>query len=211
MRLHFASIALATAVLAGRGQAQPLLIGGLVGGSSATQNVPGQGTQYERRQGLTAGLTATLEVGSWFALQAGALYAEKGARLDRSYEMRNDYLDVPLLARFASPVGFRGIHPFLVAGMAPSVELKCSGYTTPPHIQTAGNPPGTVPLDCQSQRRHHSDRGRVFGGGVLLNRGLEQLVLEFRRTRGQDISGYDCCQLRNDVEAIVLGVSRRVR
>lgn len=126
--------------------------------------------------------------------------------------MRSDYLEAPLLARFASPVAFRDVRPFLSGGIAPSVELRCSGYTTPIRIDLWSSiPAGTVPLDCESQRRIHSDRGQVFGGGLLLNRGRQQLTLEVRRTRGQNIAGYgECCSLRNDVTSILIGASHRL-
>jgi hypothetical protein len=97
--------------------------------------------------------------------------------------------------------------------MAPSVELRCSGYQTLqyPGVQFAGSPPpGTVPLDCDSQRQRHTDRSQILGGGLAFDRGGSQVSLELRRTRGSDIAGYSCCELRNVVTSFVLGVSRKV-
>ena len=71
-------------------------------------------------------------------------------------------------------------------------------------------PAGTVPLDCEGMRQHRTDRVRVLGGGVSYERGRQRLTVELRRTRGADISGYDCCQLRNDVTTVLVGVSRQL-
>jgi len=211
MRLLTAVVTCAIACSAVAAQAQQLLLGGRIGRTSAMQHLSDPSFDYGRREGLSTGVAATLELRSWFALEMEGLYAEKGARIDGFYEMRIDYLDVPLLARVASPVALYNLRPFLVAGLAPSVELHCSGYTTNPvAYSSSSNPPGTVPLNCDDQRRHHTDRGEVFGGGILLNRGRMQFTAEFRRTRGQDISGYDCCQLRNDVTSILIGAVNRL-
>lgn len=227
MMMHFRVLVLVFACAA-TAQAQSFLLGGRIGHQDATQRYLNPPVQYERVQGLSGGFAATLAVTPWLAFQAEGLYARKGARLDRVYEMRIDYLEAPILARLSSPIAVRGARPFLVGGVAPAVELRCSGYTTPmtlsyiavgtepprftePTLFAPTQGPTTVPLDCDGQRQRHTDRGRVFGGGFSLDRGRHQFVIELRRTRGEDISGYDCCQLRNDATTILIGASRRMR
>jgi hypothetical protein len=212
MRLVTAVVTLVIGWSAEAAQAQSLLLGGRIGRSSAMQHLNEPEFDYSRRLGVSAGVAATFELRSWFALQMEGLYAEKGARLDASYEMRVDYLEFPLLARVASPVAFHGFRPFLDGGLAPSFELRCSGYSSAFYLASiVAGPSQRVPLNCDYQRKRHADRGRVLGGGVLFNRGRMQWSGELRRTRGQDISGYRCCDLRNDVTSILIGASRRLR
>ena len=197
----------------GSAEAQTLVLGGRAGLTSATQwlNQPYFG--YQRVHGTTAGVAATLELGPYFAVQAEGLYVEKGARYYTSYQMRMSYLEGSLLARLSWPIASSRYRLFALGGMAPSVELRCAGYQTVnnPVVNFFDAPPGTSPLDCDSQRQRHTDRSQVMGGGLAFDRGPSQVTLEFRRTRGSDIAGYDCCQLRNDVTSFLLGVSRKLR
>jgi hypothetical protein len=199
-------------VLAASVQAQTFHVGGHVGRTSAKQHVGDPVSTYQVVHGLSAGAFGRLALTPWLAVQADVVYAQKGARWYSSYEMRLDYLEAPLTVRLASPVPLFGARPYLYSGVAPSVELRCGGYTTPPSILSVYPGPAPVALDCLSQRQRYTDRGTVLGGGVSLQRGRNEVALELRRVRGEDISGYGaCCRLRNDVTTLLLGVSRRLR
>ena len=207
---------LTTALLlafAASAQAQTFHVGGHLGRTSAKQHVGEPASTYQVIHGLSAGAFGRLELTPWLAVQAEAVYAQKGTRWYSIYEMRLDYLEAPLTVRLASPVAPFGARPYAYSGVAPSVELRCHGYTTPPSILSVYPAPiPTVVLDCLSQRQRYTDRGAVLGAGVSLQRGRNEVALEFRRVRGEDISGYgDCCRLRNDVRTVLLGVSRRLR
>src|SRR5438034_11548920 len=128
-------------------EAQAVFVGGRAGLTSATQSLNNPYFGYQRVHGLTGGFAATLEVGRYFAVQAEGLYVEKGARYATTYQMRMAYFETPLLARLSSPFVLSRYRLFALGGMAPSVELRCSGYQTLqyPGVQFAGSPPpGTV-------------------------------------------------------------------
>ena len=180
-----------------------------MGVTSTTQTLTNPTFKYEPLRAASAGVYASVELTEWLGVQAEAGYVKKGGRIDRIYEMRLAYLETPVMLRLATPFAIRGARAFGVLGAASSVELNCSGYTTPPSIQSV-NPPGTLDLDCDGQRKHRTDRGDVIGGGLSLDRGGRRVTLELRRTRGRDISGYNCCELRNDVTSIVVGVAGRL-
>lgn len=79
--------------------------------------------------GLMAGVTAQLPVSSSFAVQPEVLFSQKGFELSSQADAQEeinisynvDYIEVPLLARFALPVG-----PFADAGVliGPAVAFK---------------------------------------------------------------------------------------
>ncbi|HEU4995068.1 MAG TPA: hypothetical protein VFT29_09610 [Gemmatimonadaceae bacterium] len=192
--------------------AQGLLVGASVGRTSATQHHSQRSFDYDRVHGATAAATALVELFPWLGLQAEAAYAERGGRQGQFYEMRIDYLELPLLARAATPFAYHGLRAVLLGGVSWGVEYRCSGYTVPPTILNRSSPPpGSVPLDCSSQRLRYSDRGRVVGGGIQLDHGEYRFSLEARRFRGRDIAGYSCCALTNDATAITIGAARRLR
>lgn len=201
-------------VIAASAQAQTWHVGGHLGRTSAKQHMGDPTYTYEVVHGLSAGVLGRIELTPWLAVQAEAVYVQKGARQSGVYLMRLDYLEAPLTVRLASPVALLGARPFVYSGVAPSVELRCGGYTTPPTIQFSSYwvPPRTMPLDCASQRQRYTDRGEMLGGGLSLERGRAQFTLDLRRTRGGDIAGYSsCCRLRNDVTTVLFGFSRRFR
>jgi hypothetical protein len=192
--------------------AQSLLLGARVGSSSATQQgaYHTQGYTYGSLSGRTAGLSATVEFGPFIALQVEELYTEKGGRFEYNlYEMRVDYLDFPIMARLSTP-SVSGARGYVVGGWAPGVEVQCSGYTSPPSVQSRSRPPaGKVAIDCDSYRHYREDRSLVTGLGALYDRGRTQYSLEIRRMRGSDIGGDYA--LRNTYTTIMLGASRRLR
>lgn len=198
--------------------AQQIFAGARFGASWASQRSSIPFTDYGPRQGIIAGFSGTVELGRFVALQAEADYAQKGARLADTYKMQVDYLEVPLLARLTAP-GWRGVRAFAAMGVAPAVELRCGGYTSGMYrldflsSSSMAYPGGTfrVPLDCNSQRLRYSDRGEIFAGGLLLDNGPRQVSVEIRRVSGGDISGYGCCELRNQTTSLVFGISRRLR
>src|SRR4051812_6464177 len=144
-----------------------LYVGPRVGATSAIQRPSFD--YYQRLTGGTAGVNATLELSSWIAVEAEASYVQKGARYDRTYQMRLDYVETPVLLRLGSPLGASTIRPFLVGGIAPAEELRCSGYTGQivfgGALTASAIPPGTRLLNCDDQRSRHADFSSVLGGG----------------------------------------------
>lgn len=199
------------ATTAATGGAQSVLVGVRAGETSARQqgdyHVPG--LTYDRVRGRTAGLVGTVEIGPWLALQGEALYVEKGARMRTWYEIRLDYIEVPLSVRLSTPPLF-GLRAFLVRGNSMSWETQCSGYTTPLTTQSRSVvPAGRIAIRCAEYRGVRGDRGVIAGWGLSFDRGRTQLALDVRRVRGSNIGSRH--SVRNDVSAVTLALARRLR
>lgn len=123
-------------------------------------------------RGLVAGVFATLPVTAWLQVQPEALYAVKGASFDDgaiSAQVRLDYLEVPVLARFFRRGGRVGYYatggPFVAVGLRARTRTEFPGATE------------EVDISEQVQR---VDYGLAAGGGVEFG----ALVVDARYTHG---------------------------
>ena len=150
-RLILATVLLPTCV-----SAQAIALGIKAGPNSSRQAgwCCGDPNPFDARQGMAAGLTATVGLSPVLGLQVEALFAQKGIQGTAGFFMRQEYLELPVLVR-ATGLNGRAVSPVLLLGVAPALELSCTGRTTPPTIALAGvGTPPLVPLNCAEMRTH---------------------------------------------------------
>jgi len=163
--------------------------------------------EYSSRPGLTGGLTGSLAISRVFGLQAEILFAEKGIRGPAGFVMRQDYLEVPLLVRATRPRGALA-SPVLLVGVAPALELSCSGVTTQLTLASSESTPH-VPLECDSWRTFRGELGLVLAVGLDVPTGRAVWTSELRFTRGlSDLTrGWDYIpQTKNRALVLMFGV-----
>lgn len=218
-------LALGSASLATPADAQSLFVGFRAGQASAVQywrfRSFDSGKTERRQPSVTSGLTATLDLKSWIAVESDLMYVEKGSRfafgpLD---EMRIGYIEMPVLLRLAAPLPVAGLQLFVHGGAAPAIEVSCAGSpvfvpgSRSITLDIFGPSPGTVTRRCDVRRETKRDFGWVTGGGLLLRRAEYQISVSRRRTKGvRDLFPDDGFQERfNDARAFLVSVTARAR
>jgi hypothetical protein len=135
----------------------------------------------DRRPGVVAGGFLAFALGPHLSIQPEFLYSSKGARLrDAGWTdtFMQDYLELPVLARFDIPIEGSALRPSLFAGPALAFELRCDIHSTS-DSQTDELSCSDYGLDTKSV-----DMGLVLGGGLGLVRNGMRLGLEVRYTLG---------------------------
>ena len=176
-------LVLALSLLAPTVSAQSISVGFKAGSNWAHQVgwCCGEENPYDARQGVTLGGTATLQLLGPLGVQAEVLYAGKGVQGGKEFRMRLNYLEFPVLVRF-QPLAHLPVLPVLLLGMAPALELSCTGITRPPSIPES--PAALQPLDCASYRTSKSDLSLVAAAGMDVNIGRVSFTAELRQTHG---------------------------
>jgi hypothetical protein len=136
----------------------------------------------DSRTGLIVGGSFAFNLSPTFAIQPELLYAMKGAKFTEGSEsvtFKQDYLEIPVLARLTYPMApgstFR---PSLLAGPALGIELSCD---------LEGQDGGvTVSASCSDFgfETKSVDFGLVFGGELGIDRGGMRIGLEARYNLG---------------------------
>lgn len=165
-------------VLAGVGNAfaqQPAAFGVKVGANFANLNFDGEGADIslDRRTGLIGGLFVVVPADRQLALQAEALFSQKGAQSeegDASGSIKLNYLEVPILARISSPAS-NGTSFHLLAG--PSL-----GFRTSAKAESS--------FDGEEESEDIDDDVKRFDLGLVIGAGVEfgRLVVDGRYTWG---------------------------
>jgi hypothetical protein len=174
------------------------------GGNSATQ----QSSQRETEplSGFVAGLSALRHVTSWFALEGGALYSEKGSQ-SLSHRYRLSYLEIPLTIRLSTKQPVFRVQPYAVAGVASAQRVGCSGW----NIVTPPGGTGPRPMSMECNQFSNTDFGKLFGAGASYTRTHVQYRAEVRKTVGRDIAVDPAYTLRNDVTSFFLIAQFKLR
>jgi len=138
----------------------------------------------KRRSSYAGG--AFLALGSGLlGLQIEAMYVQKGVKLDDKPDnatgvFRSAYLELPALLRLSVSAG--KARPYLYAGGAAAIELKCEGEVTFQGTTTNGSC-----ADAESQsgtQRRKLDLTGLGGAGVQVPVGGVSLLIEARYARG---------------------------
>ena len=167
-------------ILPGVGAAQSIGVG--VKGGVSLADVPnfadGVGAAsdvLDRRIGYAVGGFVALGLGSGFSIQPEALYTQKGMgasapreTASTEFELKADYVDVPLLARFTFGKGLRG---YVFAG--PSLNFLISAKAKSGFFGTASET--DVSEDLES-----FEAAFVLGGGIEVG----PLLVEARWSEG---------------------------
>jgi hypothetical protein len=162
---------------------QPAAFGVKAGVNFANLNFEGEDADvnFDRRTGLVAGLFVVVPSNSPFALQAEALYSQKGAQIEEggfTSKVRLNVLEVPVLARFSTPASSGA--SFHVFG-GPSLGFKLSAEA----VDSFEGEEETTDLDDDVKS---FDLGLVLGAGVEFGR----LVIDGRYSWGlTDINNDD--------------------
>jgi hypothetical protein len=225
MRSARVLLALAYLSLGARLDAQSLFVGFRAGQATAVQywhlRFFDSGKTARRQPSVTSGITATLDLKSWIAVESDLMYVEKGSRFafGPTDEMRIGYIEMPVLLRLAVPAPIPGLQMFLHGGPAPAIEVSCAGSPVfvPGNraitLDIFGPSPGTVTRRCDVRRETKRDFGWVTGGGLLLRRPDYQISISRRRTKGvRDLFPDDGFQERfNDARAFLVSVTARAK
>lgn len=144
---------------------QPAAFGVKAGVNFANLNFEGEDADvnFDRRTGLVAGLFVVVPTNSQFALQAEALYSQKGAQFEEdgfTSKVKLNFLEVPVLARFSTPAS-NGTSFHVFAG--PSLGFKLSAEA----VDSFGGEEETTDLDDDVKS---FDLGLVLGAGVEFGR-----------------------------------------
>ena len=214
--MRVSRVLVAAVLLPASVSAQAIALGIKAGPNSSRQAgwCCGDPNPFDARQGVAAGLTATVGVSPVLGLQVEALYAQKGIRGTAGFFMRQEYLELPVLVR-ATGVSGRAVSPVLLLGVAPAVELSCTGRTTQPTVAIAGiGAPPLVPLNCAEMRTYRGDVGLIGAVGADLDLGRAMWSAELRYSHGLSnlTRGWEYIpRTTNRSLALLLGVRRKSR
>ena len=136
---------------------------------------------YRSRSGFTVGATAGLGVAPWLTIQLEGRYAQLGTRqVDAGLTgvLRVSYVEVPLVARAAIPIGSSAVTPHLYAGGFVRIKTDCD-------VRFSGSV--SLAVDCGTAGVgdiRSSDHGVVFGGGADLRLGPGAVTLDVEYALG---------------------------
>jgi hypothetical protein len=148
--------------------AQQQAASGVKGGINfANVNFEGEDADvnFDSRTGFVGGLFVVVPSNNQFALQAEALYSQKGAKVEEggfTSTIKLDFLDVPVLARFSTPAT-NGSSFHVFAG--PSFGFKLSA-------EAESSFEGEEDSDDLDDEVKSFDLGLVLGAGVEFGRFL---------------------------------------
>jgi hypothetical protein len=179
-------------------------VGILLGASRATF-VGDDAGDLDHRDGFVAGVSAVVPLGGGLALQPELHFAQKGARIpeDRSppgrgaLRLRFDYLEAPLLLRYAPPIG-GSVRPHLLVGPTVAWRVQCEA-------RNADGDAGCTGDSGLTEFPRRGDIGASIGAGIDLPLGTLTGTASLRYTRGfRDV--VDDFQVRNQVLQLLFGV-----
>jgi hypothetical protein len=159
--------------------------------------------------GLTVGFSGVHAITSWLGVEAGLSYSGKGAHMLQNYTLHEHFAEFPLALRFTPSLPITGLFPYALVGIAPATRFACSisDVAVLPVPLGAGQPSsGSV---CGNLRS--TDRGELFGGGMLFDQGRVKYRAEVRRTIGLDINPDPNVMMKNDVTSIFMIAQFRLR
>ncbi|MBT8461596.1 MAG: PorT family protein [Gemmatimonadetes bacterium] len=202
-----ALIALCAVLSAGEAPAQVTL--GLKAGVNvadlSVRSDDGSSVDVDPRTTFGGGAYLQAGLGAVFALQAEALYTQRGGRSsDDGLNLELGYVDVPMLFVARVPAGEAAIQPVLYAGPVVSFETAC---------RLRSDEGATV--DCDSGgdglTTKSPDLGASVGGGLEVFMGGYTLQLDVRYTHGFvdiDDSADSDGRVRNRTWSFYLGLGR---
>jgi hypothetical protein len=201
--MRLCSIVVALTVLTGgvaAAQEQPAAVGVKAGMNFSNLNFEGDGetVSLDQRKGFVGGLFVVWPATSRVALQTEALYSQKGAQMEEgsaSGKIKLDYIDVPVLARFSSPVsGGTSFHVFAGPSFSFRVSAKAESK-----------------FEDEEESEDIDDDVERFDFGVVAGAGLEfgRFVIDGRYTWGLsniNKDETDDVKIKNRVFAVMAGI-----
>lgn len=160
--------------------AQQVAIGFRAGHSISSLVNPSLGKQGTRED-FVGGLSGTLILTPWLAVQAEVLRTVRGMRGLDSFDLRMEYLEAPLLVRL-TPARHGRLSALVVFGVAPAGELSCGGHARDLGAGLGASP--ARPIDCLGYRTSKGDFGLVAGTAMQVQAGRLAGTAEFRYTHG---------------------------
>lgn len=182
--------------------AQAVTVGLRVG---ATRSSVVSGWDGSRRNGITAGLSARLQVTPVVGLQLEALYSQKGRRAGDQH-LFLDYVEVPVLVRLSLPHRLLGLTVSGLGGVTAATELSCRWRTASGVDSEPGAPISyVVDADCIGLRNQLNDFGLVAGAQLERRLAVGHLTIEGRYVHGTKNLSYGGDVLRNRSVALIFG------
>ncbi len=179
------------------GRAQNLEKGFKFGLSLANWSGASIDEEFTSRTGFAAGVYLGLKISEGFSLQPEILYVQKGTKIadsDSKVVFRADYLEIPILAKYAFSLS-PDVRIFVFAG--PAIALKVSGKLF-------------VEVDDFSdsydlEELKSTDIGLAFGGGIEIPLGALRLSADLRYTLGLT-NIYEGDDIKNGAFLILIGI-----
>jgi hypothetical protein len=166
---------------------------GIIGGANLATFSAGFFSKVSNRTGFAGGLIAVLPVTASFAVQPELMFTRKGANADSggfSSTAKIDYIELPVLARFALPVSGR-LKPFVYGGPGFAYRTSCTleGHTDPGAINFVD--PMAITIGCDALARQaaqavpgakfsRTDVDGIIGGGLAFDVGGRTVSVSVR-------------------------------
>jgi len=124
---------LATVAISTAAHAQSALAG-VLGGVNVSTFGGNDARAAKERTGLVGGAFLSIESNPRFAIETGAFYSQRGGELPGgsaggTFRFRVDYVEIPVLAVFRSPIRTK-VDPFFGIGGAVGIRVGCQLSTT---------------------------------------------------------------------------------
>lgn len=164
---------------------------------------------WKTKGGVMAGFTLTLPLTSFFAIQPGLFYSQKGAQLKEEFTegtvrtaMRLSYLDIPLVARLALPLGPDiGFRPYVLGGASYSLKLSATLRTDLIDYYETPLEEGKV------EGLKGGGTNLVFGGGFDYLTRYGRFLFEARYSKSLQSISNEGIDLRLSVLSLIVGFS----
>ena len=170
--------------------------------SSLSSNVD---DELKSKMGFAAGAFVNFDLGKGLSIQPELLYSQKGAKYSETIDgesytlsMNLDYVDIPVLVKYAFQMPDSALAPCLYAG--PYFGFKASAKFK---YDLAGET-GSEPIEDLKS----TDFGMVFGGGLDFALGTGKLTLDVRYALGMQNLAVDTGDgetTKNGVFQVLLG------
>jgi len=144
-----------------------------------------EATNFDTKLGFVGGVYFNYQFNNMFAVQPEIYYSMKGAKLKDQYNDLNlklTYVEIPILLQFIVPLKGTPVKPLLFVGPAMGLNLTSKSE------QTYNGQ--TTEVDNKDNTKS-TDLGLVFGGGISLPLGKNQLGIDVRYSLGLSNIGKD--------------------
>jgi len=154
--------------------------------SDIVEDDPGEeATNFDTKLGFVGGVYFNYQFNNMFAVQPEIYYSMKGAKLKDQYNDLNlklTYVEIPILLQFIVPLKGTPVKPLLFVGPAMGLNLTAKNERT-------NN--GQATEEDFKDLIKSTDLGLVFGGGISLPLGKNQLGIDVRYSLGLSNIGKD--------------------
>ena len=153
---------------------------GIAAGANLASMTESDGT--DSRTGLLLGANVQVRLNNAFSFQPELYYSQKGLSASEGgtdITLKNDYIEIPLLARWSAPMS-GSIRPFALVGPSVGINMSC---------KLEGEQDGqSESVDCEDfgGEVNTLDLGGLLGGGIEFPVGTRAMSIGARYTFGMN-------------------------